>query len=174
MAAAGAGTGGLEIVSGEIAVDAGDGIELTATGVAVDTGDGIQIVSGEVAADYSDAFTNDNAGAITIRQVVYIKADGDVDLAQANVTDLDDFELGIVEDASIAAAASGEITIRRGAVIGGYSGMTPGKKQYVSRSTAGALVEALTGFTAGEFVYSVGRAKSATELIFDPNFEFEF
>ena len=144
------------------------------TALSVNTGDGIQIVSDAVAADYSDAFTNDNGGAITIRQIVYIKANGAVDLAKNDVTDLDNFEIGVVEDASIASAASGEIFIRRGAVIAGFSGLTPGAKQYVSDATAGALTESLSGFVATEFVYTVGRAKSATELIFDPHFEFEF
>ena len=154
---------------------AGDGLAGGGgTALSVSTGDGIQIVSDAVAADYSDAFTNDNAGAITIRQVVYIKADGDVDLAKNDITDLDNFELGVVEDASIASTASGQVYIRRGAVIPGYTGLTPGAKQYVSDSTAGAMVENLSGFVAGEFVYTVGRAKSATELIFDPYFEFEF
>ena len=100
------------------------------------------------------------------------QADGDVDLAKADVTS-DAFQLGVVEDASIASAASGKIVFRRGAVISGYSGLTPGKLQYVSRATAGAMTESLAGFVAGEFVYSIGRALSATELVFDPQFEYE-
>jgi len=148
------------------------------TALSVNTGEGIQIISDAVALDSSEPFTNDNAGAITgtggVPQVVYIKANGNVDLAQANVADLDDFELGLVEDASIAAAASGEITVRRGAIVGGFSGLTPGKKQYVDRTTAGDLAEALTGFVATEHVYSIGRAMSATEILFDPHYEFEF
>ena len=84
LAAAGAGTGGLVLTGNEIEVNPGDAIQLTASGVAV---------------DFSESMTNDNAGAITVRQVVYIKANGNVDLAKNDVTDLDTFELGIVEDA---------------------------------------------------------------------------
>jgi len=154
---------------------AGDGLAGGGgTALSVNVGDGLSIVSDTVTADYTSALTNDNAGAITVGQIVYIKADGDVDLAQATVATLDESALGIVSDASIAAAASGGIITRRGAVVGGFSGLTPGKKQYVSRATAGDTAEALTGFVAGEFVYSVGRALSATEILFDPQFEFEF
>jgi hypothetical protein len=60
LAAAGAGTGGLTIVSTELAVLAGDGIELTASGVAADlaaagagTG-GLEIVSNEIAVNAGD------------------------------------------------------------------------------------------------------------------------
>lgn len=142
--------------------------------LSVNTGDGTKIASDAVVADYAAAKTNDNAGSITVRQVVYVKANGNVDLAQANVATLGDFALGVVEAASIATTVSGNVTFRRGAVIGGYSGLTPGKKQFVNRSTAGDLTESLAGFVAGEFVYSVGRALSATQLVFDPQFEFEY
>jgi len=159
LAAAGIGTGGLTLVGNEIAVDPGVGIQLTAGGVAIDS---------------SEPFTNDNGGTITVRQVVYIKANGNVDLARNDVTNLDDFELGLVEDATILTTASGEITVRRGAIVPGFTGLTPGKKQYVSDATAGALTETLSGFVAGEHVYSVGRAISATEVLYDPHYEFEF
>jgi hypothetical protein len=118
--------------------------------------------------------TNDNSSAITVGQVVYIKANGNVDLAQANVANLADFHLGIVKDASIAPAASGLVTVRDGEIIGGFSGLTPGQRVYVSRSTAGALTQSLAGFVAGEFVYAVGRAISATQISFDPEFLFEY
>jgi hypothetical protein len=174
LAAAGSGVGGLEIVSAQIAVKAGDGIELNVNGVSVTVGDGIQILSDAVAAKYTESLTNDNAGAITIRQVVYVKANGNVDLAQANLADLNVYALGVVQPASIASAAPGQVYVRRGAVISGYSGLTPGKKQFVSRATAGAMTESLAGFVTGEFVYSVGRALSSTQMIYDPQFEVEY
>jgi hypothetical protein len=73
-----------------------------------------------------------------------------------------------VEAVSIASSASGKITFRRGAVVGGFSSLTPGKLQYVSRSVAGDLTESLAGWQVGEFVYSVGRAVSSTEILFNP------
>lgn len=124
--------------------------------------------------DFAIAKTNDNASAITIRQIVYVKSNGAVDLAQATVSALPDSELGIVEDASIASAASGQIIFRRGAIVAGFTGLTPGAKVYVSRTTAGDYVQSLTGFQTGEFVYKVGRAISATEISFDPAFEYVY
>jgi len=153
---------------------AGNGLVANGAALDVQVGDGIQLVSDEVRAKYTEALTNDFASSVTSGQVVYVKSNGNVDLAQANVTNLNTNALGIVADASIATTASGQVFIRRGAVVSGFSGMTPGKKQYVSRATAGALTESLAGFVAGEFVYCVGRALSATKLVYDPQFELEF
>ena len=154
---------------------AGDGLAGGAgTALSVNVGDGMQILSDAVAANYTKSLTNDNAGAITIRQVVYIKANGNVDLAQANVSALYDFKLGFVADASIASSGAGAIVVRRGAIVGGFSGLTPGAKYYVDRSTAGAITSSLTGFVAGEHVYAVGRAVSATEIAYDPDYIIEY
>lgn len=152
---------------------AGNGLDLTGNQFSVVAGDAIK-VGASVAVDFAVNLVNDNASAITQNQVVYVKADGDVDLAQATIANLFNFALGIVEPSSIASAATGKIVVRRGAIISGLSGLTPGRKQYLSRATAGAMTESLTGFVAGEFVYSVGRALSSTTMIFDPQFEFEF
>jgi len=138
------------------------------TALAVGAGESIKVAADSVAVDHAKTFTNDNAGTVTVRQVVYVKANGNIDLARADVAALYNFELGLVEDASITTTSSGKITVRRGAIVGGFTGLTPGKKQYVSRATAGALVESSTGFVAGEQLYQVGRAISATEVLFDP------
>lgn len=122
---------------------------------------------------WEETFTNDNAGAITVRQVAYIKANGNVDLARADVANIADQELVIVKDASISAAAAGKAYVADGAVIGGFTGLTPGKKYYVSKTTAGAI--ALFGditFAAGDAVYCVGKAISATKLKYKPEFEY--
>lgn len=133
------------------------------------SGDGIKIVSTTISADFAKSFVNDNASAITIRKVVYIKSNGAVDLAVATTAALADFELGLVEDASIAAAGTGKITVRHGAIIAGFSGLTPGKRQYVHATTAGSLTETAPS-ASGQFVYQVGRAISATEVKYEPSF----
>ena len=155
---------------------AGAGLALNGTtnALEIQTGEGTKIVSDAVVADYAITKQNDNGSPITANQIVYVKANGNVDLALASVTSLHSFELGIVEAASIAAAASGKIILKRGATVAGFTGLTPGKKLYVSRSTAGSWQHDLTGFVAGEFVYSVGRAIDTTRVSYDPNFEFEF
>ena len=118
------------------------------------------------------AFTNDNAGTISIRQAVYVKANGNVDLAQATVSNLPDFALGLVASSSIATTASGNITVKYGEIISGFTGLTPGKRYYVDPSTAGDIT--ITAPSAsGQFIYQVGRALSTTKLRFEPSFILE-
>lgn len=113
------------------------------------------------------AFTNDNAGAITARQLVYVKANGNVDLVTAALATFDSSVL-IVKDASIAAAASGNVYIK-GDLIGGFTGLTPGKPLYVHQTTAGLYTQDPTTLTTvGTNVYRVGRAVSATQIVYGP------
>jgi hypothetical protein len=93
-------------------------------------------------------------------------------LAIATNTSAADLLLGVTA-ASVATTASGLVYVRKGAIIGGFSGLTVGKKQYVSRATAGVMVETLAAFVDGDQVYQVGRAVSATELELDPQFIIE-
>jgi hypothetical protein len=123
---------------------------------------------------HARSLTNDNAGSITAGQVVYIKSNGAVDLARADVAGLDSIWIGVVKAPSIATTAAGLVVVRPGAIISGLSGLTPGVKQYISRATAGALTSSLTGFVTGEHVYSVGYAISATEMVYQPQFEYVF
>lgn len=129
-------------------------------------------------ADKSAAFksmVNDSAGSITIRQVVYVKSNGAVDLALATNGALADGVIGLVADASIATTASGSILFAKGDQVSGFSGLTPGKKYYVSRTSAGsiALYSAIS-WVAGDAVVRIGVALSASVLEFDAEFEFEY
>lgn len=118
--------------------------------------------------DYARPLTNDNAGAITVRQIVYLKTDGDVDLALASILDLNTHSLGIVVDASIASGATGQVAVKSGAIIDGYSGLIPGAV-YVSRLSAGSFTQDVSTFVGGEHVFSVGRAIDSTRIIFEPD-----
>jgi len=115
--------------------------------------------------------TNDNASPIVIGNVVYNKTDGDVDLARANAQGTVQV-LGLVRDASIAAAAAGNIqtdgilTATTGewdAVTGGSGGLSPGVPYYVSAATAG-LITSTAPSSAGQYVVRIGLASSATSL----------
>jgi hypothetical protein len=150
-----AGAGLVQNVSGALDVGAGEAITVSADAIAVDFTLSLQ-------ADES----------VVENDVCYIKSNGHVAKAQANI-DLSAAEL-VIATASVASSAFGAFVARRGGVKAGFSGLTPGAKLYVSRGTAGALVADLTGFVAGESVYSIGRAKSATEIIYAPQFEFEY
>lgn len=119
--------------------------------------------------------TNANAGAIVIGAPVYVSGAGSVDLAQADASGTKKV-LGLVREASVAAAASGEIqtngilvatTTQWDAVAGTTGGLTAGECYYLSAAAAGELTE--TAPTAvGEFVVPVGYALSTTEMRIDP------
>lgn len=110
-------------------------------------------------------FTNDNAGAITIREVVYVKSNGNVDLADASSLSTSDGALGLVASTSIGSAAAGNITIVQGTIVDGFTGLTPGSVQYIS-TTPGALTETPPS-SVGEVQRRVGRALSTTEVELD-------
>jgi hypothetical protein len=102
---------------------------------------------------------------------VYTKTNGHVDLAQGNASGTAEV-LGVVEDTSIAASASGNIliggvltatTTQWDAVAGTTGGLTPGSVYYLSATTAGQLT-ATAPTTVGQFVVRVGRALSATKM----------
>lgn len=113
---------------------------------------------------------NDNAGAITLGMPVYVKANGAVDKASASAAGTAKV-LGLVQAASISAAASGFIQTDGviassdwTAVVGGTT-LTAGSKYYLS-DTAGLLT--LTPPSgAGSFVMLVGVAISTTEMEID-------
>lgn len=136
--------------------------------------DGIRTNSSGVSVDYTATLTNDNAGAATIGQIVYVKSNGHFDLALATVSNLQNNKLGAVYAATISSGGSGAVTLRVGAVVDGFSGLTPGGKVWVSNTTAGAVTQTLSSWTAGQHVYAVGRAISATQIVFDPQYEILF
>ena len=136
--------------------------------IAASAGDGIQVAS-TIAAKYTEQLVNDNAGSITVGQLVYLKSNGNVDLATAALAGPDTM-LMVVQATSIAAAGTGAIYARPGARIGGFSSLTPGKKTYAHNSSAGGVTQDDTTIGAGNYVYSIGRAISATEVIFQPEY----
>ena len=115
--------------------------------------------------------TNNNAGAITVGQPVYVDGSGTVDLGQADSASTKDI-LGLVADVSIAASAAGGIqsdgvlaasTGQWDAITGQSGGLTSGVKYYLDPSTAGFLTTTPPS-VLGEFVAPLGLATSITEL----------
>jgi hypothetical protein len=133
----------------------------------------LAVVGNEIQVKHTIPLTSD-ASSAAIGDVVYLKTNGNFDKAQATVTNLDDAELGILTETVSSAGQTKLVVMRRGAIYGGYSGLTIGKKCYVSASTSGAIAQTLSGFSAGNLVYCVGRAISATEISYNPAFEFEY
>jgi hypothetical protein len=68
--------------------------------------------------------------------------------------------------AGFASSASATVYLS-GNVITGLSGLTPGARQYLGK-TAGARVEDVSAYTAGNVVQKIGDAASATSLVFEP------
>jgi hypothetical protein len=132
----------------------------------------MKISSNKITVDHAISKQNDNASTISTLKVVFIKANGNVDLAEKNTVGLDLTELGITEE-GISSGSSGKVIFRRGAIIDGFTSLTPGEKYYVNTSGDIAKYSDIT-FSSGDFVYSVGHALSATQIIFNPFFDFEF
>lgn len=109
--------------------------------------------------------TNDNAAAITIRQVVYVKDNGNVDLAINTIADLNKYPLALVYDASIDAAAAGNIRVGVGDIVGGFSGLLKNRRVYVSPTTAGGITQ---DEPAANHIYQVGHAISDSQVRFEP------
>lgn len=108
-----------------------------------------------------DQYTNGEASPITLGQVVYISDNDEVMLADGNVAAKDN-PIGIVAQASIAAAASGDIATH-GLVPGAIAGATAGDKYFLSNTPGVLSVTPPTG--TGAMVTLMGYAKNATDLL---------
>lgn len=108
-----------------------------------------------VEAEDRTAFENISAG-----DLVYVRSDGQ--LAKADATTSGKEAMGFVKTA-ITAATTGKVYYE--GKITGLSGLTPGAKQFLS-TTAGGVTETAPAAT-GNIWQIVGRASSATEIIFE-------
>ncbi len=111
--------------------------------------------------------TNNNASPIVIGNAVYTDAASGVDLAQADAASTSEV-VGLVKDASISAAASGDIqtdgvltatTGQWDAVAGTTGGLTAGTVYYLDPSTAGDITETAPT-SVGQVVVRIGKAIS--------------
>ena len=168
------GAGAITKGASGVGINVGDGIEINANALRAKIGDPTILVDGNgISVDFTEAKTNDNAGTVAIRNFVYIKANGNVDLAQATGT----FDLGTkfgCAKAAILTTASGDIYLRPGARVAGFATLTPLSPVYLSRTVAGGFQQNLTGFVAGEHVILLGYAITVDILEFDPKYIIEF
>lgn len=124
--------------------------------------------------DFAEPFTNVEGSAITRGQIVFESSAGSVELARAD--DLLDpgKRVGVVADTSIADSTIGNIFVVPGIKIFGFTGLTVTLPVFISRTTAGAITQNLTGFTAAEHVVRLGWAISSQEILFAPDYDFEY
>ncbi len=115
--------------------------------------------------------TNNNASPIVIGAPVYVDGAGTVDLAQADASGTVEV-LGLVQETSIAAAASGYIitdgvltatTGQWDAVAGTTGGLAAGAIYYLDPDTAGKLT-ATAPTTGGDYVTRICKGLSTTEM----------
>lgn len=104
-------------------------------------------------------------GAITVGDVVYIAADGDVEAADANAGTPAEQGIGIAvesKDGETSISANDPVSVCLLGPVAGFSGMTPGDVLYVS-NTAGKLADA-----AGSFSRVMGKALTASIFWVNP------
>lgn len=124
--------------------------------------------------DFTETFTNVEGSTVTKAQIVYESSAGNFELARADDPLDPGKRIGIVADDSIANAASGDVYVVPGIKIFGFSGLTVTEPIYVSRTTAGEITQSLSGFTATDHVVRLGWAVSSQEILFMPEYDFEF
>jgi len=116
---------------------------------------------------------NGEAGAITQGMPCYVSAAGTVKKAQANASGTR-LVLGLVADASIAAAATGNVatqgplTVADWTAVTGAATLTAGSLYFLDPATAGKLT-AVAPTATGQFVVSVGVALDTTTMLVDIN-----
>lgn len=138
----------------------------------------LQKIDGNSSGSNVRSFTNAEGGSVahTIRQVVYEDSFGNMKKALASNSALNrGTTFAMVKNASIADTASGDYYLPgKGSIVPGFSGLTANTPVYLSRAAAGGFIQSLTGFVAGESVVYLGTAISATELEFDPEYDFVY
>lgn len=110
---------------------------------------------------------NDEAITLNAGDIVYVNGSGNVELASSSLIDKNTL-LGVVVDATIAAAASGQIQFS--GKVGGFVGLAPGSLVYVA-TVAGDTTQAPGTIPTTGRLYALGRALSATELILTPEYQ---
>lgn len=117
------------------------------------------------------ALTNSSGAAAVIGNVGYVSAAGSFSLARADASGTVE-AIGLVRDASIGIAASGNIqtdgvlsasTAQWDAVTGQTGGLTFGAVYYLSAAIAGRLT-ATAPTTTGQYVLRLGKALSSVDL----------
>ena len=170
---------GIQILSNTISVKVSD---LVGDGLADDGANNLQVVSADssikvgpsgVKVDYTEDFTNGQGSTILLGEVVFESASGTVTLVSGSSSLNFGSTIGIVGQASIANAAIGEITIKPGSIVGGYSGLLVNSPVYIHPTTPGAIIQSSATFVAGQHLVVLGMAISATQIMFDPKYKFE-
>jgi hypothetical protein len=161
----------LGITSSKLAANAVTKDKLNANVV----GAGLKIAAtGEIEDDDVVSLQNDDVAGFSAGEFGIIEADGNVVKLQANYAGT--INVGssfVVAMASVASGASGKFAV--GSVVAsGYSGLSEEQPVYASRTTKGSYIQSLSGFASGEHIILLGKAISASEIKFQPEYVAEF
>lgn len=126
---------------------------------------GDNILAGSTTQSFSAI--NENAGAISQGQVVFVSSSGSVNLAN-NTSEATAKAIGVVEDASIASTASGSvltdgtITVADWTAIAGAPTLTAGSVYFLDGVDGN--ITTIPPILAGSYVVRIGTAISTTTL----------
>ena len=126
---------------------------------------GDNILAGSTTQSFSAI--NENAGAISQGQVVFVSSSGSVNLAN-NTSEATAKAIGVVEDASIAPTASGSvltdgaITVADWTAIAGAPTLTAGSVYFLDGVDGN--ITTIPPILAGSYVVRIGTAISTTTL----------
>jgi len=124
--------------------------------------------------DFAESYTNVEGSTLTKTQVVFESSEGNIELARADDSLTPGKIVGIVSDDSITNGSAGEVFVKPGIRVFGFTGLVVGLPIYLSRTTAGDVTQSLTGFLATEHIVKLGHALSSEEILFLPDYDFEF
>jgi hypothetical protein len=151
------------VTPGQVLLGNGSGV---VTGTTI-TGD-INVTSAGVARLAAPSVLNSTGSTIGALVPVYIKSDGSLGLAGANVANIATAAVGFTTG-SIPTATSGTVYIKPGTAISGFSGLTPGAEVYLGL-TAGTYTQSTAGFSPSTPLYGLGEALTASQVTFKPRF----
>ena len=124
-------------------------------------------------ADFTEPFTNVEGSTINRLDVVFESSAGSCQLARADDALGPGVTVGIAAE-TILNGAVGDVYVINGIRLFGFSGLTTGSPVFISRATSGDIQQGYSGFVAGEHVVKLGMALNSQELLFLPEYDFEF
>lgn len=74
---------------------------------------------------------------------------------------------GFIESA-ILSAASGNVEFARGNIVSGFAGLTVAATYFLDPAVPGGIITPIPAYTPGQIQQVIGKALSATELLFAP------
>ena len=124
--------------------------------------------------DHTKEYTNVEGVNITRNQIVFESSAGNVQLARADDTLGLGVMIGVVWDSIITNGVVGNIVVKPGVRLKGFTNLIPTQPVYLSKTTAGSIQQDTTGYVVGDHQILLGTALSSTELLYNPEYKIEY